>query len=77
MIQYLLYQICLHHMHALVPVNTPIRGWNVYQTGSEYQMLMVEENLVKMVMSCLMMLMAMLTDHRLTGQLLLKAVEIF
>ena len=59
-------------MHALAAVNTPIRGWKVYQTHSENRMLMVEGNLV---VTYLMMLFAM--DHRLPGQMMLKAVEIF
>ena len=59
-------------MHALAAVNTPIRGWKVYQTHSEYRMLMVEGNLA---VAYLMMLLAM--DHRLPGQLMLKVVEIF
>ena len=29
-------------MHALAAVNTPIRGWKVYQIHSEYRMLMVD-----------------------------------
>ena len=49
-------------MHALAAVNTPIRDWKV------------EGNLV---MTYLMMLLAMLVDHRLPGQMMLKAVEIF
>ena len=59
-------------MHALAAVNTPIRGWKVYQTHSEYRMLMVEGNLV---VTYLMMLLAL--DHRLPGHMMLKAVEIF
>ena len=59
-------------MHALAAVNTPIRGWKVYQTHSEYRMLMVEGNLVVIY---LMLLLAM--DHRLLGQMMLKVVEIF
>ena len=59
-------------MYALAAVNTPIRGWKVYQTHSEYRMLMVEGNLV---VTYLMMLLAL--EHRLPGQMMLKAVEIF
>ena len=59
-------------MHALTAVNTPIRGWKVYQTHSEYRMLMVEGNLV---VAYLIVLLAL--DHRLPGQMMLKAVEIF
>ena len=59
-------------MHALAAVNTLIRGWKVYQTHSEYRMLMVEGNLV---VTYLMMLLAL--EHRLPGQMMLKAVEIF
>ena len=59
-------------MHALAAVNTPIRGWKVYQTHSEYRMLMVEGNLV---VTYLMMLLAL--EHRLPGQMMLKVVEIF
>ena len=66
---YLLYHILLHHMHALTAVNTPIRDWKVYQTHSEYRILMVDGNL--------MMLLAMMVDHRLPGQMMLKAVETF
>ena len=58
-------------MHALAAVNTPIRGWKVYQAHSEYRMLIVEGNLV---MTYLMMLLAL--DHRLTGQMMLKVVDI-
>ena len=61
-------------MHALAAVNTLIRGWKVYQTHSEYRMLMVEGNLV---MTYQMMLLAMLVDHRLPEQMMLKAVGIF
>ena len=61
-------------MHALATVNTPIRGWKVYQTHSEYQMLMVEGNLV---VTYLMMLFEMLVYHRFPGQMMLKAVDIF
>ena len=59
-------------MHALAAVNTPIRDWKVYQTNSEYRMLMVEGNLV---VTYLMMLLAL--DYRLPGQMMLKVVEIF
>ena len=59
-------------MHTLAAVNTPIRGWKVYQTYSEYRMRMVEGNLV---VTYLIMLLAM--DLRLPGQVILKAVEIF
>ena len=59
-------------MHALAAVNTPIRDYKVYQTHSEYWILMVEGNLV---VTYLMMLLAM--DHRLPGQLMLKVVDIF
>ena len=59
-------------MHALAAVNTPIRDWKVYQTHSEYRMLMIEGNLV---VTYLMMLLAL--DHRLPGQMMLKVVEIF
>ena len=31
-------------MHALDAVNTPIRGWKVYQTHSEYRMLMFSDS---------------------------------
>ena len=71
---YRLYQILLHHIHALAAVNTPIRGWKVYQTHCEYRMLMVEGNLV---VTYLIMLLAMLIDHRFPGQMMLKAVKIF
>ena len=60
-------------MHAVAVVNTPIRDWKVYQTNSEYRMLMVDGNLV---VTYLMMLLAMLVD-RLPGQMMLKAVDIF
>ena len=59
-------------MHDLAVVNTPSRGWKVYQTHFEYRMLMVEGNLV---VTYLMMLLAL--DHRLPGQMMLKVVEIF
>ena len=61
-------------MHAWAAVNTPIRDWKVYQTHSEYRMFMVEGNLV---VTYLMMLLAMLVDHRLPGHMMLKAVETF
>ena len=61
-------------MHALAAVNTPIRGWKAYQTHSEHRMLMVEGNLE---VTYLMMLLAMLVDHSLPGQMMLNAVEIF
>ena len=69
---YLLYQISLHHMHVLATVNIPIRSWKVYQTHSEYRMLMVEGNLV---VTYLMMLLTM--DLRLPGQMILQDVGIF
>ena len=61
-------------MHALAAVNTPIRDWKVYQTHSEYRMLMVEGNLV---VTYLIMLLAL--DHRLPGQMMffnLKYIKI-
>ena len=61
-------------MHALATVNTPIHGWKVYQTHPEYQMLMIEGNLV---VTYMMMLLAILVDHCLTGHMMLKVVEIF
>ena len=61
-------------MHALAAVNITIRGWKVYQTYSEYWMLIVMGNLV---VTYLMMLMAMLVDHSLPGHMMLNAVEIF
>ena len=61
-------------MHPLAAVNTPICDCKVYQTHSEYRMLMVDGNLVVIY---LMMLLAMLVDHRLPGQMMLKAVETF
>ena len=72
--QYLVYQILLYYMHALAVVNNPIRGWKVYQTLSEYRMLMVEGFLV---VAYMMMLLAMLDDHRLTDYIIFKVVEIF
>ena len=59
-------------MHSLAAVNTQIRGWKVYQTHSEYRMLLVEGDLVTYLM---MLLLAL--DHRFPGQMMLKAVEIF
>ena len=64
---YLLYQILLHPMHALAAVNTPIRGWKVYQTHSEYRMLMVEGN---MVVTYLIKLLAI--DLHLPKQMMLE-----
>ena len=61
-------------MHALAALNTPIRNSKVYQTHSKYRMLMGEGNLV---VTYLMMLLAMLVDQRLSGQMMLKDVEIF
>ena len=59
-------------MHALAVVNTPIRDWEVYQTHSEYRMLMVEGILVE---TYLMMLLAL--DHRLLGQMMMKVGRYF
>ena len=59
-------------MYALSAVNTQIRGWKVYQTHSEYRMLMVEGNLV---VTYLMMVLTI--DLRLPEQMMLKAVEIY
>ena len=50
-------------MHALAAVNTPIRGWQVYQTQYEYWV-MVEGNLV---VTYLMMFLAMLVEDSLPG----------
>ena len=61
-------------MDDLAAVNTPIRGWKVYQTHSEYRKLMVEGI---RVVTYLMMLLTMLVDYRLPGQMMVKAVEIF
>ena len=55
-------------MHSLAAVNTPIRGRKVYNIHPEYRMLVV---------TYLMMLLTMLVDHRLPGQMMMKAVDTF
>ena len=59
-------------MHALAAVNSPIRNWKIYQTQSEYRVLMIEGNLV---VTYLMMLLAM--DLRLPGHMMLRAMKTF